>query len=133
MGRHFKLFFLLVLWALLMSWNVSSLPPVAINGITDAGVAIQFAHGQQDLEKIFGSNGSCTEGSSCADIKSALLCQQILDVVFIVLYWLFFFQSLARPLCRFGRKQWQWVGWAARACITLAALAELTENFAIDS
>lgn len=127
MWRRFVLLLLLVSWALLMSWSGSSLPRVNIKGITSAGVAMQFAHSRADVDEIVAPDGL---GNSSTN--ATLLRQQYLDFIFIGLYWAFF-MALASPLCLSDRKGWRLLGQAARICISIAALSDLAENFAIVS
>ncbi len=128
MRRHFVLLLSLVLWAVLMGYNGRSLPKTTVKGISGAGLAMEFAQNQQDAGTILPP-----QDSKLAAYKSTLLCLQALDIVFIGLYWAVFFFSLAGPMSRSPIKLWRTLGLVARICISVAALADLAEDFGIVS
>jgi hypothetical protein len=163
MGRRFVLLLSLVAWVVLMSWHGSSLPEITVKGIPGAGLAIQFVHSQQDLDEVIDEGAAQRtairttlvrqqyqdvffisqqdmdevitqfQAPERTAIQTTLVNQQYLDVVFIGLYWAFFFFSMAAPLCRSGTRKWRVLGRVVRTFITLAALADLTEDFGIVS
>jgi len=128
MRRHFVLLFSLVVWALLMGFAGSRLPKTDVKGISGAGLAMEFAQSQQDVDAILSPSDP-----ELPAYKSTLVRLQGFDVVFIGLYWAVFFFTLAGPMSHSRVKEWRVLGLVARCCITVAALSDLAEDFGIVS
>jgi hypothetical protein len=131
MKFYFYLMIAFAVWTAVMSY-ASRLPGViGKDGITQPGLAMEFAASPKDVANAFELKPDSSSKMKEAEMKERVCCQQYLDFVFILLYAMVFYLVIGRTLRAFGTEAAWWMGTLVCIFIIAAAVADFLEDFAI--
>ena len=145
MGRNLLILIVLIACASLLKYNerYKGNDPVKdhlVQNLPNRGVVMQFTQSREQVIALLGNpdekdpknpDEKSAEARNAEANWATMTRQQYIDFVFIPLYWALFFFALSGPMRRSGNSVGRILGWLTAICVTVAAIADYVEDFAI--
>lgn len=106
---------------------------ILVSGIDpkQRGLLMQFVHSRAQVVNLLGNPAQKEDAAVAQWNRKIMRQQQYLDFAFIILYWTFFVFVLSASMRRSSNRAGRLLGWMVFICISVAALADFTEDAGI--
>ena len=95
------------------------------------GLLMEFVHSRAQVMNLLGAPAQKEDAEVAQSNRKIMRQQQYLDFAFIIMYWTFFVFVLSASMRRSNNRTGRLLGWVVFICITVAALADFTEDAGI--